>query len=168
MILSRDGDRLRQRDVVRLERAGEAGEIEVAQLDGDRILRRVVGDDDAAAAQQIEVVVDRACRALGGVDAEARLEVAPDGVRRVIAAHEVAVEEDVAACVARGGDLFAGDRGRGRQDELDGVLHRLRGVVEKDVHRARADVDREDAIVGHESDASEQMEQLLAYVVTTD
>jgi hypothetical protein len=28
--------------------------------------------------------------------------------------------------------------------------------VEEDVHRARADVDREDAIVGHESDASEQ------------
>jgi hypothetical protein len=78
------------------------------------------------------------------------------------------VKEDVAACVAGGRDLLTCDRRRGRQDELDGVLHGLRGVIEEDVHRARADVDREDAIVGHETDASEEMERLLACVVTTD
>src|SRR6185295_8471865 len=43
------------------------------------------------------------------------------------------------------------DRGRGGEHQLNGVLHRLRGVVEEDVHRARADVDRQDAIVGHEA-----------------
>jgi hypothetical protein len=82
--------------------------------------------------------------------------MAPDRVRRVITAHEVAVEEDIAAGLPRGRDLPAGDRGRGRKDELDGVLHGLRGVVQEDVHRARADVDREDAIVGHEVDASDE------------
>jgi hypothetical protein len=140
-----------RRHVVRGERARETSEVEVAQLDRHRAVGRAIGDENAAAAQEIEIVVDRPCRQLGGVDAETGLEVTPYGVRRVIAAHQVAVEEHVAPGFARGGDLPTGDRRRGGQDELDGVFHGLRGVVEEHIHRARADIDREDAIVGHAS-----------------
>ena len=56
--------------------------------------------------------MDRAGRALGRVDMEAGLKMAPDRVRRVVTAHQVAVEEDVAAGLARGRDPVAGDRRR--------------------------------------------------------
>jgi len=46
--------------------------------------------------------------------------------------------------------IFRAARPRRRwEDELDGVLERLRGVVDEGVHRAGTDVDREGPLVAH-------------------
>ena len=60
------------------------------------------------------------------------------------AAGDYAAQEDRAPVLGRASDAARGDLGRGRHDELKGVLDRLIGVEEEDILRAGAYVDRED------------------------
>jgi len=129
--------------------AARRGEVHVTEFDRDRVRRSGVGDDDPARTEQVEVVVDRARGALGRVHRQPGLEVAPDRVRGVEAAHEIAVQVDRPPGLAGPGDAGPGDARCRGQDELDRVLHRLRRVVQERVHRPRADIDREDPLVGH-------------------
>ena len=76
--------------------------------------------------------------------------MSPDGVRRVIAAHQVAVQEHRVSGASRAFDAATDDRRRRGQHELHRVLHRLRGIVKEHVHRPRTDIDGEDARIGHE------------------
>jgi len=74
----------------------------------------------------------------------------PDRVRRVVATHEVAVEEDRSALLPERRDLSGCEARRRRQHELHRVLHRLGGVVDERVHGAGPDVDGQDPLVLHE------------------
>ncbi len=147
VVLRRDGDALRQRHVVRTERARERAEVDVAQLDRQCAIRRRFDDAHPLALEELAIVVDGRGRGRRGVHGEPGLEMAPHRVRRVVAAHEVAVQEHIALRQARRRDAPPHDRRRRRQHELDRVLHRLGRVVDEHVHRARADVDGEDALV---------------------
>ncbi|MBA3564881.1 MAG: alpha/beta fold hydrolase, partial [Gammaproteobacteria bacterium] len=63
------------------------------QLDAHRARWRRFGDDDALPPQEVGVVVDRGGSGRRRVDREPSLKVSPDGVRRVVPTHEIAVQE---------------------------------------------------------------------------